>query len=358
MDQILGYYQGLCDFFWSENVWLPPNTTWDDLDPANVENNIRHTDYRDLKYPILLALVALLIRYIAERYWFAPIGRFVGIVDRSIQKTIQNQLLEKAYVKIGYRDPHQIFVLGKKLEMTDREIARWLNTRRHQQRHSTLEKFCENAFRCHYYTFSFIFGLCVLWNKSWLWDITQCFHGYPHQGYTTDIWYYYMIQMAYCWSVCYSQFTDIPRQDFWQMFTHHIATILLMCFSWICNLHRIGTLVLFVHDAADILLQLCKMLKYMRWQRSCDTVLGLFAIVWIITRLGIFPFWIIRATLLEAPGIISIFPGYFIFNTLLLLLLGLHIYWTWLILKILHESFKAGQMDGDIRSAEEDSDDD
>jgi len=48
------------------------------------------------------------------------------------------------------------------------------------------------------------------------------------------------------------------------------------------------------------------------------------------------------------------FPAYYIFNSLLCVLLVLHIFWTYLILKIVHNSLNAGQMDGDIRSSSDD----
>jgi sphingoid base N-palmitoyltransferase len=94
----------------------------------------------------------------------------------------------------------------------------------------------------------------VLMSKSWVWDINNCWYNYPHQNLTSDIWWYYMINMAFYWSLAMSQFFDVKRKDFWQMFVHHIATLMLMGFSWMCNLFRIGSLVIMVHDCADIFL--------------------------------------------------------------------------------------------------------
>lgn len=54
----------LTNTFWSEHVWLPPNKTWADLAKNDV---VRHTDYRDLIYPLPMALVILLVRYVFER---------------------------------------------------------------------------------------------------------------------------------------------------------------------------------------------------------------------------------------------------------------------------------------------------
>ncbi len=124
-----------------------------------------------------------------------------------------------------------------------------------------------------------MYGVIVLWDKSWFWDVKSCWYGYPHQvmysqsvcsrqfltkkknlsnllqSVENDIWWYYMISMAFYWALTVTQFFDNKRKDFWQMFIHHMITLLLMALSWVCNLHRVGSLVLVVHDCADILLE-------------------------------------------------------------------------------------------------------
>lgn len=64
-----------------------------------------------------------------------------------------------------------------------------------------------------------------------------------------------MIELAFYWSLLFSQFIDVKRKDFWQMFLHHIATILLLSFSYVVNFVRIGTLVLVIHDFGDFWLE-------------------------------------------------------------------------------------------------------
>ncbi|XP_026668173.1 ceramide synthase 6-like, partial [Ceratina calcarata] len=245
----------------------------------------------------------------------------------------------------------KILALAKQLDWSERQVERWLRLRRAQDKPSTLTKFCENSWRCLYYTYSFIYGLIILWNKPWLWDIKHCYYNYPYHPVSNDVWWYYMISMAFYWSLSFSQFFDVKRKDFWQMFIHHIATIVLMCFSWVGNLTRIGTLVLLVHDCADIFLEAAKMAKYANYQKVCDCIFVIFTVLWIITRIGVYPFWIIHSTSIEAPKIVPMFPAYYIFNFLLILLLILHMIWTYLILKIAYNAFYAGQMEGDIRSS-------
>ena len=80
-------------------------------------------------------------------------------------------------------------------------------------------------------------------------------YNYPHHKIDRDVWWYYMIELSFYWSLCISQFFDVKRKDFWEMFIHHVTTIALMAFSWTCNLTRVGTLVLVIHDCADIFLE-------------------------------------------------------------------------------------------------------
>jgi ceramide synthetase len=170
------------------------------------------------------------------------------------------------------------------------------------------------------------------------------------QSIHNDIWWYYMISMAFYWSLTFSQFIDNKRKDFWQMFIHHVLTLVLISLSWVCNLHRVGSLVLLVHDCADILLEAAKFLKYANLQKACDIVFGVFTITWIVTRLGLYP-RIIYSTSVEAPEILPMYPVYYIFNSLLIALLVLHLIWTYMILQIVVQTFKAGHMDGDVRSS-------
>ncbi|KAL7288938.1 hypothetical protein TKK_0016901 [Trichogramma kaykai] len=334
------------DIFWTPNIWLPPNVSWADIAPTPQN---RYADYRQLAYPLPMALALLLLRYALERYCFAPLGRNLGIKTSRSKKATPNPILEKAYATKKIKQK-QIPALAKQLDWTERQVERWLRLRKTQDKPSTLTKFCENSWRCLYYTYSFLFGLYILWDKKWLWDINHCYYNYPYHPMTNDVWWYYMVSMAFYWSLSISQYFDVKRKDFWQMFIHHIATIVLMCFSWIGNLTRIGTLVLLVHDCADIFLEAAKMAKYANYQRVCDFIFVIFTVLWIVTRMGIFPFWIIYSTLIEAPKIVPMFPAYYIFNSLLSLLLVLHTFWTWLILKIAYNALIAGQMEGDIRS--------
>ncbi|KAG5682487.1 hypothetical protein PVAND_011838 [Polypedilum vanderplanki] len=335
--------------FWNEDVWLPPNITWKDIDPRN-SNEIVYTDYRHLLWPIPMSFVIILLRFIIERYWITPIGRSLGIKATKAKAPLSNTVLEATYSKHSKLNHKIIVPLTKQLDLSERQIERWWRRRKAQDKPTTLKKFCENVWRCMYYTYSFIFGAIVMWDKPWLWDIKQCWYNYPHQSILNDVWWYYMISMAFYWSLTFSQCFDNKRKDFWQMFIHHVLTLVLISLSWICNLHRVGSLVLIVHDFADIFLEAAKFLKYASLQKACDIVFGVFTVSWLVTRLGLYP-RIIYSSTIEAPQILPMYPVYYIFNSLLIMLLVLHLIWTYMILQVVVQTIKAGQMEGDVRSS-------
>ncbi|GJQ85332.1 hypothetical protein Trydic_g14694 [Trypoxylus dichotomus] len=160
--------------FWSEYVWLPPNVTWADIAPG-ARQDVTTTDYRHLYFPLPMALVLLTIRYCLEKYWFAPVGISIGIKSSRPKKAPTNPLLEKAFLGNRKQLKHkQIQGLAKQLDWSERQVERWLRLRRSQEKPTTLVKFTENAWRCLYYTFSFIYGVIILWDKPWLWNINEC----------------------------------------------------------------------------------------------------------------------------------------------------------------------------------------
>lgn len=115
------------------------------------------------------------------RYCYAPIGIHLGIKHVKHSKVVENKELEKLY-KSGKKMSHkELEAAAKQEKMTERQVERWLRVRRAADRPTKLKKFCENSFRFTYYVFSFIFGLVVLWDKPWLWNIKHCWYNYPHQ---------------------------------------------------------------------------------------------------------------------------------------------------------------------------------
>jgi len=215
----------------------------------------------------------------------------------------------------------------------------------------------DDLWRFTYYLLIFVYGCVVLSDKPWLWDSAHCWYGYPFQPITNDVWWYYMIELSFYWSLAFSQFVDVQRKDFWVNFVHHIATILLMSFSWANNLLRAGTMVLAIHDAADFWMEAAKMARYCKNNKMCNFFFLIFTVVWFVTRVGIFPYRIVLPGLIDAPALIVFYAAYYVFNLLLLILLTLHVFWSIMILRIVVIAIRSGESD-DVRSDDEDDGDD
>jgi len=242
-------------------------------------------------------------------------------------------------------------------------VERWMRLRSKSSLPTTLDKFRETCWRWTFYLSAHIMGIYLLWDKPWLWNIRECFYDYPNHFLDNDIWWYYMIELSFYWSLTISQFVEVKRKDFWEMFIHHIVTNFLLMFSWTCHFTRIGSLVLLLHDCADHWLEAAKLAKYTKFQKTCDALFAIFTIVWISTRLGAYPNWILYACSVEAGQILEMWPVYYIFNTWLATLLVLHLFWTYFMLKIVYLAILSGSKVKDSRSDSEknedsDSDDD
>jgi len=240
--------------------------------------------------------------------------------------------------------------------LTLRKVERWQRQKRIFVKQSKLQKFCETGWRWIFYSCILVYGVICLMNKPWLWNVRHCWYDYPYHRVDSDIWFYYMIEMAFYLSLSITQFFDVKRKDFWEMFIHHNTTIALMVFSWSTHFIRVGTLVLLIHDSADHLLELAKLFRYVNYKKCCDIVFVLFAFVWVVTRCGVFPCYILYSTLHDAGAYIEMFPAYYIFNSLLITLQLLSLVWTYFIFKIILKALRKGEVD-DSRSDSEDSSD-
>ncbi|VDM68658.1 unnamed protein product, partial [Strongylus vulgaris] len=235
-------------------------------------------------------------------------------------------------------------------------------------RQTRSKRILECFWRFSYYTFAFLYGCVVLCNKPWLWDVKQCWIGYPFHEVDTTVWWYYMMETSFYYSLLIASVFDVKRSDFWQLIIHHIVTIGLLSSSFLINFVRVGTLVLISHDVADILLEFGKLTRYDRGLKPLTNICFIvFLTGWIITRLGYYPLVLVRSALFEASRLIQ--PDYDLLDLtqvpyaprviiiMLFILLILHVFWTLIIMKIVIKTATQGEA-GDVRSDSEFSDED
>jgi ceramide synthetase len=244
-----------------------------------------------------------------------------------------------------------------------------------------VEKFKESFWKALVYASFTFYGFYFMSSKSWFYDRSHFWHLDADQDhccpkactnetwpecttskFTFDVKFYYMAELGYYLQGIVSLvFWETRRKDFGVMMAHHVVTVILIVFSHYTRLLRIGTMVLLLHDISDIPLELAKASRYANMKSLCHAFFAVFFLVWVASRLVYFPGVIIRTALFEVPlcSHISLMRNYSMnaFNTLLLTLLSFHVYWTYLISKILHKAVfkKAGV--SDVRE-DSDTDDD
>ncbi|XP_067890628.1 ceramide synthase 6 isoform X2 [Heterodontus francisci] len=332
---------GILAWFWNERFWLPHNVTWADLKNTD-EATFPQAEDLYLAFP--LAFCIFMVRLIFERFIAKPCALGLKIQANGPQKAQPNAILEKVFSAITkHPDEKRLEGLSKQLDWDVRTIQRWFRQRRNQEKPSTLTKFCESMWKFTFYLYIFSYGVRFLKKAPWLWETRHCWYSYPYQALTPDLHYYYVMELAFYWSLMFSQFNDIKRKDFVIMFVHHLATIALITFSYVNNMVRVGTLVMCLHDASDFLLEAAKMANYAKCQRLCDLLFVMFGLLFISTRLGLYPIWILNTTLFESWEIVGPYPSWWIFNLLLLLLQLLHSFWSYLIIRITCRAIAKGK---------------
>jgi len=127
-----------------------------------------------------------------------------------------------------------------------------------------------------------------------------------------------------------------------------------LAFSWFSNLVRIGTVVLLLHDCADILIEGAKMSKYANKERLAEGIFAIFLVLWTVTRLGLYPFYVLHSVIFEAPSITPIFHAFRMLTGMLILLQILHLFWTYYIIKSLLDILLRGKTE-DARSCTDSS---
>ncbi|XP_028257241.1 ceramide synthase 2 [Parambassis ranga] len=347
-------FDTLYEWFWWDKIWLPAELSWADLED---KDDLVYAKASHLYVTVPYAFVFLLVRYVFERWIATPLAISAGIKQRVRQKRWDPPILEHYYTT-QCRNPAQVDIngLSKKSNLSVRQVERWFRRRRRNDRPGVLKKFREASWRFVFYLFAFVGGIVALYDKEWLYDTREVWTGFPKQSMLESQYWYYILEMSFYGCLLFSVAFDVKRKDFKEQIIHHLATLILLSFSWCANYIRVGTLVMLVHDASDVLLESAKLSNYAKWENTCKTLFILFAIVFMVTRLVIFPFWLIHCTWVYPVLHYPAFFGYYFFNVMLVVLLCLHIYWAYLILCMIRK-FIFGTLTRDERSENEEEDD-
>ena len=130
------------------------------------------------------------------------------------------------------------------------------------------------------------------------------------------------------------------ERKFYEYLLHHFVASSLILFSMMSNQTAAGLMILIVHDASDILMAFGRALVDTKYATSTIKVLFLVGclLVWIHMRILIFPFCLLANVYANRPTVHD--EWYMInfeYNYLLCMafvLYGMHIFWTYLMIKL------------------------
>ncbi|XP_043934340.1 ceramide synthase 3 [Protopterus annectens] len=324
--------QTLSDWFWWDRLWFPGNLTWSDFKDHDEQVYARVSH---LYVTLPCGVGFILIRYVFERLVALPFAKSLSIKNRARLQATPNAVLEK-FFSTQSKIPSQAKIngLAKKCSWSVRQVERWFRRRRNQDRPSLVKKFQEACWRFVFYILAFIGGLAALYDKPWFYNTQLMWDAYPKQYLLPSQYWYYIIELSFYWSLLFSVAFDVRRKDFKEQIIHHLSAIVLLSFSWCANYIRVGTIVMIVHDASDVFLESAKMMLYAGFSHLANIQFTFFTLVFLVSRLIYFPFWIIHCTWVYPVNIYPPFFGYYFFNVMLVILQILNLYWAYLILKM------------------------
>jgi hypothetical protein len=225
-------------------------------------------------------------------------------------------------------------------------------------------KFVEAFWRAVFYSAFTYLGYQALFQPEpvpWVMDTRQHWADWPQHRVFPAIVFYYHIELG-----CYFHqllWTEVNRSDAMEMIAHHFITIFLIVFSYLSGFWRVGSSILLLHDISDIFLETAKVFNYSskpasrRWMKDLivDPIFAVFAISFFITRLVLYPRYILYSVMVEGYDNFQCSQGcgwLWVYPILLFALQGLHIFWFYLIASMVVK-LAMGQMEGDVRSEED-----
>ena len=309
--------------------------------------------------------------------WSMKLEEVPKVFDGSIDKfLLQNKSTSskgtKGKGKVLGPTPDDIRLYCADAKISEDVVNQYIwDKRRYETTQTKISKFVEALWRFIFYSMFCVMGIKGLFydpvTVSWISDTQMHWVNWPFLQPGDQLpfllKFYYVTQLG-----CYIHqlyWTEVARKDAVEMIIHHCATILLISFSWLANFTRVGCSILLVHDLADIFLESGKCVSYAskakgnEWLGSiCDSLFATFAVTFGITRLYLYPNYLVLSLLVESPS--SLNPtgetpwvGFWIFSALLTTLQILHIFWFYTIMKMVVQLFTTG-IDGDVRSEDED----
>lgn len=269
---------------------------------------------------------------------------------------VLQKIVENLGTKFGYR-----FLPAKNLK--DKKVV---SERAAKKVGESLWRFC-------FYSFALVYGYIVVSGKSFYRDSKQLWgQVFKENGGKTlewhmptipeDLKFYYFLEVSFYTAATIVHVTKSSaasqNKDFWVMLIHHVVTVSLIITSYYINVYRVGVVVMLLHDWCDPFLETAKLLKYFKFMDSSLAMFITFGVVFHVTRLYMYPSYVILSAITETADLITITPLYLYYYYfaigLLLVILVLNGVWSAFILKGFAKVLFQGGEAHDSRSDDED----
>lgn len=204
-------------------------------------------------------------------------------------------------------------------------------------------KACTSFFKMNYYFAACVWGYVLMKDLYFLppallgtGRLENIETKFPYNGFPAEFKYYYLGTMGFHFYSSVLHIVHKARNDFWEMVLHHGATLFLYGVSYYLYRWECGAIIMFLHDWADVPTSIIKCFSETIWVKINLIGITLMAILWLWTRLYMFPY-VIYYVLRDDPyeghyPVVGKFCG-----VMLTSLLILHVYWFWVLLKCINK---------------------
>eukprot|EP00475_Leptophrys_vorax_P027070 TRINITY_DN38567_c0_g1_i1.p1 TRINITY_DN38567_c0_g1~~TRINITY_DN38567_c0_g1_i1.p1 ORF type:complete len:377 (-),score=90.32 TRINITY_DN38567_c0_g1_i1:71-1201(-) len=360
--------------------WWMPLGKWDVYENLVAPEGFAYPTFERLKYAFVAAVVITVARLVFDQTIFIWIAKacvpkpkvvvFAHTLSDSHKSKLEvfykNKIDLKAKKGKKTKDGKSKFPPKKEIDefagkndLSVEIVESFLRFRKSNDKadmdlNKTQRKFTESMFKLIMYGLLWTSTFLFILDEPWFRDMTLIWENNPLMTPMALKYHWiYIAQDGLYFHFVVFQFLDTKRSDFWEMFLHHAATIYLISYSYISNKMRIGVWVLLVHDFSDVFLELAKLTKYMELKFIPDVVFVVFAVSFLVTRLILFPFRVIRTCFEDYWTLPTIELGFHSLVYFLCFLVCLHCYWMFLILRMIYKFIAVGEVEKDIRSESE-----
>jgi len=202
-----------------------------------------------------------------------------------------------------------------------------------------------------------IFGCFVFWLEDWWFPTERMWIGWPLQPFKPQYKLYYLMELTFYFHCIIALTFEKRRKDFYLNVIHHLSTFMLVGMSYWVRYFRVGLLILIVHNISDVFLYLSKSMHYIsyvqpKYRNITTHMFTCFGVSFFLSRLVLLPVLVYSAHVESYSVLGPTMPVWMETNIFLKVLLVLHAYWFYLIIRMARKMNAAsdGEFVSDVRS--------